>query len=156
MKSQEKKHVDDSSGPGSSGIVFSTLDPKSDSSDPPSGLPWAVKKVHLPEFSGFDPQGWIRKANLFFDLNQTPEASRLQLAQLSMIGAAQHWFTIINQVHPSLTWFQFQSELLQRFTGLSIQNPYEQLATIKQSDSIFDYIDDFEYVLSLVPRLPES
>ncbi|KAJ0680888.1 hypothetical protein HanPI659440_Chr16g0629461 [Helianthus annuus] len=157
MKLQEKKHVDDSSGSGSSGIVFSTFGPKSGSSDPPSGLPWAVKKVHLPEFSGFDPQGWIQKANLFFDLNQTtPDASRLQLAQLSMIGAAQHRFTIINQVHPSLTWLQFQSELLQRFAGLSIQNPYEQLATIKQSDSIFDYIDDFEYVLSLVPHLPES
>ncbi|KAJ0483065.1 putative retrotransposon gag domain-containing protein [Helianthus annuus] len=156
MKSQEKKHVDDSSGSGSSSIVFSKFGPKSGSSDPPSGLPWTVKKVHLPEFSGFDPQGWIQKANLFFDLNQTPDASRLQLAQLSMIGAAQHWFTIINQVHPSLTWLQFQSELLQRFTGLSIQNPCEQLATIKQSDSIFDYIDDFEYVLSLVPHLPES
>ncbi|XP_035835907.1 uncharacterized protein LOC118484116 [Helianthus annuus] len=50
----------------------------------------------------------------------------------------------------------FQTELLQRFSGLEIQNPYEQLATIKQGDSIYDYIDDFEYFLSLVPRLPES
>ncbi|KAM0045658.1 putative retrotransposon gag domain-containing protein [Helianthus debilis subsp. tardiflorus] len=156
MKSQEKKHMDDSLGSGSSGMVFSTSGPKSDSSDPPSGLPWAVKKVKLPEFSGFDPQGWIQKANLFFDLNQTPDASRLQLAQLSMIGVAQHWFTVLTQVRPSLSWLDFQSELLQRFSGLAIQNPYEQLATIQQSDSIYDFIDDFEYLLSLVPRLPES
>ncbi|KAJ9543487.1 hypothetical protein OSB04_023194 [Centaurea solstitialis] len=30
------------------------------------------------------------------------------------------------------------------------------LATMKQGDSIYDYIDDFEYLLSLVPKLPET
>ncbi|KAD4180100.1 hypothetical protein E3N88_28691 [Mikania micrantha] len=54
MKSQEKRPVDDSSG--ASGLVFSTSGVNSSSSDPSSGLPWAVKKVKLPEFSGFDPQ----------------------------------------------------------------------------------------------------
>jgi hypothetical protein len=124
--------------------------------DPPTYLPWVVKKVKLPEFSGFDPQGWINKANLYFDINGTSDELRLRLAQLSMVGVAQHWFTIITQVRPSLSWLEFQSELLQRFSGLEVQNPYEQLATIKQGDSILDYIDDFEYLLSLVPRLPES
>ncbi|KAD5317080.1 hypothetical protein E3N88_17026 [Mikania micrantha] len=73
-----------------------------------------------------------------------------------MIGVAQHWYKVLTQVRPSLTWTEFQSELLHCFSGLEIQNPYEQLATIRQSHSIFDYIDDFEYVLSLVPPLPES
>ncbi|KAD6454362.1 hypothetical protein E3N88_09068 [Mikania micrantha] len=71
-------------------------------------------------------------------------------------GVAQHWFTVVTQVHESLTWTEFYTELLQRFSGLEINNLYEQLATIKQSNSILDYIDDFEYLLSLVPRLPES
>lgn len=119
-------------------------------------VPWTVKKVKLPEFYGFDPQGWIQKANLFFDINGTPADLRIRLAQLSMVGVAQHWFTIVKQVHASLTWDQFQLELLQRFSGLEIQNPFEQLASIKQADSIHDYIDDFEYLLSLVPKLPES
>ena len=73
-----------------------------------------------------------------------------------MVGVAQHWFTIVNQIYDSITWEQFTRELLQRFSGLAIQNPYEQLATMKQVTSIHDYIDDFEYLLSLVPRLPES
>jgi len=120
------------------------------------GLPWAVKKIKLPEFQGFDPQGWIQKASLYFDINQTPPHLRVRLAQLSMVGVAQHWFTIVQQVHENLQWEQLQMELLQRFSGLEIHNPYEQLSTIKQSSSIHDYIDDFEYLLSLVPRLPES
>lgn len=123
---------------------------------PQEGLPWAVKKIQLPEFYGFDPQGWIQKAKLYFDINGTPAHLRIRLAQLSMTGVAQHWFTIVTQVHTQLTWEHFQEELLQRFSGLEIQNPYEQLATITQSDSIHEYIDDFEYLLSLVPKLAES
>lgn len=120
------------------------------------GPPWAVKKIPLPEFHGFDPQGWIQKALLYFDIHGTPAHLRVRLAQLSMCGVAQHWFTIVQQIHDPLLWDQLQTELLQRFSGLEIQNPYEQLATLQQSDSIHDFIDDFEYLLSLVPRLPES
>jgi hypothetical protein len=156
MKSQEKKSTDGSSGSGFSGGSYASSDARSGQSDGPAGIPWAVKKIKLPEFSGFDPQGWIQKATLYFDVNRTPEDVRLRLAQLSMVGVAQHWFTVISQVRDSLSWSDFKSELLQRFSGLEIQNPYEQLATIKQSDSIYDYIDDFEYLLSLVPRLPET
>jgi hypothetical protein len=50
--------------------------PKEDS----TGAPWAVKKVKLPEFTGFDPQGWIQKANLYFDVNSISDELRLRLA----------------------------------------------------------------------------
>ncbi|KAD4179502.1 hypothetical protein E3N88_28093 [Mikania micrantha] len=156
MKHQEKQHTDGSSGSGFSGNFFSNSGLKQGLDDSSTGVPWAVKKVKLPEFTGFDPQGWITKANLYFDINNTNDPLRLRLAQLSMVGVAQHWFTILTQVRDSLSWTEFQSELLQRFSGLEIQNPYEQLANIQQSDSIHDYIDDFEYLLSLVPRLPET
>lgn len=73
-----------------------------------------------------------------------------------MSGVAQHWFTVVKEIHENLTWEQLTQELLQRFSVLEIQNPYEQLSTIRQVNSIHDYIDDFEYLLSLVPRLPES
>lgn len=119
-------------------------------------LPWAAKKIKLPEFFGFDPQGWIKKAELYFEIHGTPPQLRMRLAQLSMVGVAQHWFTIVKEVYDQITWDQFTKELLQRFSGLEIQNPYEQLATIHQVNSIHDYIEDFEYLLSLVPRLPES
>ncbi|KAJ9554275.1 hypothetical protein OSB04_018320 [Centaurea solstitialis] len=121
-----------------------------------SGLPWAAKKVKLPEFSGFDPRGWITKAELFFEIHGTPPELRICLAQLSMTGVAQHWFSVVKGIYDPLNWDQLKRELLQRFSGLEIQNPYEQLSTIQQVSSIYDYIDDFEYLLSLVPRLPES
>ncbi|KAJ9548009.1 hypothetical protein OSB04_020552 [Centaurea solstitialis] len=120
------------------------------------GFPWAAKKVKLPEFSGFDPRGWITKAELFFEIHGTHPTLRIGLAQLSMSGVAQHWFSVVKGIYDPLSWDQLKQELLQRFSGLEIQNPYEQLSTIQQVSSIYDYIDDFEYLLSLVPRLPES
>ncbi|KAD4586644.1 hypothetical protein E3N88_24245 [Mikania micrantha] len=120
---------------GSSGGVFSGSGGGAGPTETPTGLLWAVKKVKLLEFSGFDPQGWIQNANLYFDINKTPDDLRIRLAQLSMVGGCS---TLV---------YDHCSE---------IQNPYEQLATIKQSDLIHDYNDDFEYLLSLVPRLPES
>ncbi|KAL4567311.1 hypothetical protein LXL04_022892 [Taraxacum kok-saghyz] len=130
----------------SGGLIPPTVAPSS------GGFPWSVKKVKLPEFHGFDPQGWIQKANLYFDINDVDPNLRIRLAQLSMSGVAQHWFTVVHQVHPTLSWPQLQEEMLQRFSGLEIQNPYEQLATIRQSTSIYDYIDDFEYLMSLRPQ----
>lgn len=116
----------------------------------------AAKKIKLPEFFGFDPRGWIAKAELYFEIHGTSPELRTRLAQLSMSGVAQHWFLVVKDIHVNLSWEQLTQELLQRFSGLEIQNPYEQLSTIKQVNSIHDYIDEFEYLLSLVPRLPES
>ena len=116
----------------------------------------AAKKVKLPEFGGYDPRGWISKAELYFEIHGTAPELRIRLAQLSMTGVAQHWFSVVRNIHDNLSWEQFTRELLQQFRGLEIQNPYEQLATIKQVDSVHDFIDDFEYLLYLIPRLPES
>ncbi|KAL8249810.1 hypothetical protein R6Q59_006678 [Mikania micrantha] len=80
MKQQEKRNVDGSSGSGFSSGIFSSSGTPPISSDSMSGLPWAVKKVKLPEFSGFDPQGWIQKANVYFDINQTPNDLRVLIS----------------------------------------------------------------------------
>lgn len=99
-----------------------------------SGLPIAVKEEKLPEFFGFDPQGWLQKANVYFAINGTPLHLRIRLAQLCMTGVAAHWFKIVKQFYDPLTWEQFQKELFQRFKGLDldIQNPCEQLVMMKQ------------------------
>ncbi|KAD5960734.1 hypothetical protein E3N88_12206 [Mikania micrantha] len=58
---QFEKRPDDSSGSGSGPKVNDPYDHHVHSPTPvdhhPPPLPWAVKKVKLPEFSGFDPQG---------------------------------------------------------------------------------------------------
>jgi hypothetical protein len=79
LKQKEKPSPVENPGSGgdsddNSGVVFTKTGGSgagarfSSMGDASTGLPWAVKKVKLPEFSGFDPQGWIQKANLYFDM----------------------------------------------------------------------------------------
>lgn len=96
------------------------------------------------------------KAETYFEIHGTPPEIQVRLARLSMGGVVQHWFSIVEEVYESLTWSQLKQELLQRFSGLEIQNPFEQLSTLLQSGSVQKYIEDFEYLLSLVPRQTES
>ncbi|KAD3337688.1 hypothetical protein E3N88_33208 [Mikania micrantha] len=127
----------------SSGI-FSSSGTPSNLSETMSRFLGAVKKVQLPEFSGFDPQGWLQQANLYFDFNNTSDELRLRLVQFRMVGVAHHWFTAINQIWESITWPEFQSELLQRFGSFELHNPSEQFTTIQQSELISNFIDDVE------------
>ncbi|KAJ9550331.1 hypothetical protein OSB04_014376 [Centaurea solstitialis] len=131
VKNQQGKNPEmaDSSGSGLFPPPF-TANFRSDQTGNPQYC--AAKKIKLPEFGGYDPRGWITKAELYFEIHGTTPELRTRLAQLSMTGVAQHWFTV-----------RFKTRM-------------SSLSTIKQIDSIHDYIDDFEYLLSLIPRLPES
>ncbi|WCJ33627.1 Transposon Tf2-6 polyprotein [Euphorbia peplus] len=144
----------DSSGPH----VFGPDEPEPPTRPPTKGieeLHLAAKKIKLPEFNGYDPRGWISKAETYFEIHETPPSIQLRLAKLSMSGVAQHWFSVVEEVQDSLTWEIFTTELLQRFSGLEIENPFEQLSMLYQSGTVQEYIEDFEYLQSLVPALTE-
>lgn len=110
VKQQDKQTSFESGGVSVlSGVSSNPQNPPgsgSSNNGPQSGptdlLPWVAKKVKLPEFCGFDPQGWFQKAELYFEIHGTPNHLRIRLAQLSMSGVAQHWFTIVKQVYDSM------------------------------------------------------
>ncbi|KAL4583236.1 hypothetical protein LXL04_007804 [Taraxacum kok-saghyz] len=142
-----KKHGPSEPLPGGDKPIID-LDPKA-----PPPLPWAVKKIKLPEFAAFDPQGWLQKALLYFEINEAwfQKAPHLKGGFRKLHISIPDPFSAIEH-----GWGGLALELLLRFSGMEVQNPYEQLATIKQMESIHDYIEDFEYLLSLVPKLSES
>ncbi|KAD2393615.1 hypothetical protein E3N88_40592 [Mikania micrantha] len=137
MKHYEQQQIDRSSGTSNSSGLFSPSNSNFDSIQVPMGVPKAVTQLQLPEFNGIDPHGWLQQANLYFDFNNTPDELRLHLIQFRMVGVAHHWFTALTQIWESITWLEFQSELLQRFNGFEIPTPYEQ------SDSIHASVIDF-------------
>src|SRR3954469_9975723 len=53
-----------------------------DSSQSESRL--AGKKVKLPLFEGEDPVAWITRAEIYFDVQNTPDVMRVKLSRLSM------------------------------------------------------------------------
>ncbi|KAJ1411581.1 Retrotransposon gag domain [Sesbania bispinosa] len=92
-----------------------------------------TKRVKLPQFDGVDSRGWY-----------------------AWMALRYNWFTILLEVYPELTWDHFKVELMERFSGLEVQNPYEELAAIRQRGSVQEYIEEFEALAALVPRQPEQ
>ena len=51
-----------------------------------------VRRLELPIFDGTDPDGWVFRAERFFDLNVMTENAKLEAIILSMVGEAIAWF----------------------------------------------------------------
>lgn len=77
----------------------------------------AVRKVKLSMFDGNDPRGWITYAETYFSVQQTSPQVKVSLAQICMEGNCLHWFTILLEAKPALTWENLKEELLLRYSG---------------------------------------
>lgn len=72
-----------------------------------------------------------------------------------MEGHALHWFSLLWEGEPELSWEMFKEALLERFGGLSSRNPYEQLSEVVQNGSVAEYIESFEVLAFHVTWLLE-
>ncbi|MCI47411.1 retrotransposon-derived protein PEG10-like, partial [Trifolium medium] len=70
------------------------------------------KKVKLPAFEGEDPVAWITRAEIYFDVQQTPDAMRIKLARLSMEGSTIHWFNLLLETEDDLSWEKLKKALI--------------------------------------------
>ncbi|WVY99938.1 hypothetical protein V8G54_026008 [Vigna mungo] len=76
-----------------------------------------MKKILLPPFYGEDPVGWIAKVEVYFNVNETREAVRVNLAQLCMEGNTIHFFHALLNEYDELTWEDLKREMLERYGG---------------------------------------
>ncbi|KAL4571363.1 hypothetical protein LXL04_018121 [Taraxacum kok-saghyz] len=144
------------------------LQPKPTTTTPPPFVPplihdnyfesslFSLPNVKLPQFDGIDPQGWITKAELYFQVNKIPVTQKLQLAQMCMDGVALNWYTNLLIKHPSTDWLHFRDKMMVRFSGSKFQNAHEVLGSLFQEGSIDDYIEEFEALSALIPDQSEE
>ncbi|PNY16937.1 retrotransposon-related protein [Trifolium pratense] len=125
-----------------------------DSSQSESRL--AGKKVKLPLFEGEDPVAWITRAEIYFDVQGTLDDMRVKLARLSMEGSTIHWFNLLMETEDDLSWEKLKKALIARYGGRRLENPFEELATLKQSGTVEEFVESFELLSSQVGRLPEE
>jgi hypothetical protein len=116
----------------------------------------AVKKAELPMFDGGDPAWWISRAEVYFRVQGTRLEVKVCLAQLCMEGATIHFFNSLMNDKEGLTWEQLNQALLDRYGGHGEGDIYEQLTELRQTGNVDDYITDFEYLTSQIPRLPDK
>lgn len=129
-------------------------DSTGDSSHSESRL--AGKKVKLPPFEGEDPIAWITRAEIYFDVQNTSEEMRVKLARLSMEGSTIHWFNLLMETEDELSWEKLKRALIARYGGRRLENPFEELSTLRQTGSVEEFVEAFELLSSQVGRLPEE
>ncbi|KAJ9548687.1 hypothetical protein OSB04_021230, partial [Centaurea solstitialis] len=117
---------------------------------------FSMPKVKLPLFEGIDPRGWIIKAELYFQVHQTPPPQKLKLTQMCMDGSALNWFTNLLIKHPHTTWDQFRDKLMVRFGETKFHNAHEALGSLYQVGDINEYIERFEALSALIPDQTEA
>jgi hypothetical protein len=116
----------------------------------------AGKKVKLPVFEGDDPVAWITRAEIYFDVQNTTDDMRVKLARLSMEGATIHWFNLLMETEDELTWEKLKKSLIARYGSRRLENPFEELSTLKQIGTVEEFVESFELLSSQVGRLPEE
>lgn len=114
----------------------------------------AGKKVKIPLFEGEDPVAWITQAKIYFDVQNTSEEMRVKLTRLSMEGSTIHWFNLLMETEDELSWEKLKRALIARYGGRRLENPFEELSTLRQTGSVEEFIEAFELLSSQVGRLP--
>ncbi|KAJ1404645.1 Aspartic peptidase, active site [Sesbania bispinosa] len=82
-----------------------------------------AKRVQLPPFEGGDLRGWISRAETYFRIHQTKPDMRISMAQVCMEGQVVHWFNILLEINPDISWDQ-------------VHNPETRLQTMKLARNV--------------------
>nr|KYP51600.1 hypothetical protein KK1_026484 [Cajanus cajan]KYP51645.1 hypothetical protein KK1_026529 [Cajanus cajan] len=107
-------------------------------------------------FDGTKLVGWITRAENYFEVQGSLEKVNVKLTKLSMEGGTIHWFNLLTEIEDALTWPKLKQALTERYSGKRNKNPFEELTDLQQIGSIEEYIAEYEYVSSQVPRLPKE
>ncbi|MCI09995.1 RNA-directed DNA polymerase (Reverse transcriptase), partial [Trifolium medium] len=85
----------------------------------------------------------------------TPEV-KVNLAQLCMEGSTIHFFNSLLNEEEEVSWERLKFALLERYGGHGDGDVYEQLTELRQSGTVDEYINEFEYLTAQIPRLPDK
>ncbi|XP_042054806.1 uncharacterized protein LOC121799484 [Salvia splendens] len=115
-------------------------------------------KVGFPIFNGEDLPGWILRCDHFFEVDLTPDESKVRLAVINYEGRALQWFQNWAKYQDramTTPWPMFLRALEGRFGDQLLGDPMTELLALKQTGSFADYHDRFELLLGRV-SLSES
>jgi hypothetical protein len=109
-------------------------------------------KLTFREFSGEDVEGWIRKAEKYFELVGVPNEDRVQTAIMYTSGKAEFWWRGTGCNARTLPWHQFCRMASDKFNVISDYEIVGQFHNLKQMGTIVDYVDRFEEMVTMVKR----
>ncbi|XP_061357352.1 uncharacterized protein LOC133301690 [Gastrolobium bilobum] len=113
-------------------------------------------KMEIPLFDGTNPDKWIFKTKLFFDLQRVPPELQVQLAGLRMEGQASSWFQWKYRSGTIRGWSEFTTALRQRFAVIPQKRVTGNLSKLSQTGTLKDYLFEFEKLMNQTQNLNEE
>lgn len=93
---------------------------------------------------------WLYKADQFFNIDHTLEASKVKLASIHLEDKALHWFKSyigIREKGKALQRSKFVEALVARFGDQLFEDPIAELKKLQQVSSLQTYLEEFDLKL---------
>nr|GMC86857.1 Transposon Ty3-G Gag-Pol polyprotein [Ipomoea batatas] len=111
-------------------------------------------KFDPPKFSGTDPDGWIFRAQEYFEYNNVSSEQRLRVTSLLMEGEASDWFRWMKNNHLLTSWLDFTTQVKLRFDPSHFEDFVGQLSKLTQLTTVGAYRSAYEKLLNKVTNVP--
>ena len=117
-----------------------------------------LSKVNLSPFDGsgsISAQAWVMKAYTYFQLNPMPEEEAIKFAALHLEGVAHEWWHhgTITLGHDQIkTYVEFTERLIERFDGKDPELNFKDLAQLRQTGSVDQFIVEFQRLFRVGDR----
>jgi hypothetical protein len=117
-------------------------------------------KLEFPKFDGENLVGWQKQAEKCFTLATTPMDQRVHLAEIFLIGKADHWLRSTGINTADLTWHEFANMINTMLAAESSMKLIDSFIHTEQTTSVSAYIDCFEELMGKIrvrnPSLTEE
>ncbi|XP_042065679.1 uncharacterized protein LOC121809207 [Salvia splendens] len=118
-----------------------------------NGSDWGRStRYEFPKFDGDGFEGWMMRAEYFFQVAKVPDEERVRVAAIHLEGKALQWHRGFESLHGDMAyadWPCYSSSLAARFGAHAYEDPLADLRNLKQKGTLQDYMDIFD---ELYPR----
>lgn len=116
---------------------------------------WRYKKLDMPLFDGTNPDGWILRAERFFEFYGLTE-EKVEATVVALEGQALLWFQWEHRRRPIDTWEQAKGLLRRHFRSNSTGSLQEQWLAHRQGGNVSDYRLKFIELLAPLDNVSEE
>lgn len=114
------------------------------------------RRLEMPMFNGEDPDGWIFRAERYFNMNRLGNWERVEAAVVCFEGEALAWYQWEESQQPMRTWEDMKLLMLDRFRTSQEGTALEKFLALKQEGTMKDYRRMFEMLAGPLQRFPNQ
>ena len=115
-------------------------------------------RLECPKFEGDDFDGWLMKLEQYFEVEKIPDENKVRTVLMQLEGRALHWHQFYAKANGGLSalrWFPYLAEMRKRFAASEFSDPMSELVSLRQSNTVEEYYEQFLAILNSLQLSPE-